>query len=170
MEKLEDFKKGVKAPFKSLKASLLTLSISSITFLGIALSSSIEYSVQMFSYGFSSGVTAVQTRIAGLYVNSGLVGIISVTLYSLLIGITLYNFTVQLKFSGVKMRGLSGIGPGFVAAGCAGCGVGIMTLLGLGGILAILPFNGQLIRLGGILILIYYIAETGNPRSCSIPS
>jgi hypothetical protein len=169
-ELVENLKKGVKTPFESFSSSLLTLSISFISLVMMALSGSLVYSYQMFSYGPNYWVPLMQSRLTGLYLEGGIIGLFSSIIYSLLIGITLYNFAVQLRNSGLSLRNLSGIGPSFLAAGCAGCGVGLLSLAGLTGAIAVLPFNGQLIRLGGMLLLVYYIAKTGDPRTCSIPS
>ena len=166
----ENLKEGVLTPFESLKLGSTTLFISFISLILMAFSSSIIYTYQMFSYGINYWLPAIQTRLVGLYIEGGIFSLSTSIIYSLLIGITVVNFGIQLKNSGLNLRNLSGIGPSFIAAGCAGCGVGLLSLVGLTGALALLPFNGQLIRIGGMALLVYFIAKTGNPRTCSIPS
>ena len=165
-----NLKKGFKAPFESLRLSVITLFISFISLNLMALSGSITYSYQMFSYGLNYWLPALQTRLLGLYIEGGLFSLSTSILYSLLIGITIINFVIELRNSGLSLKNLSGIGPGFLAAGCAGCGVGLLGIVGLTGTLALLPFNGQLIRIGGMMILTYFIAKIGNPKTCTIPS
>lgn len=169
-EKITNLKRGLKRPFGSPKAATSTILISFISFVAIALSGSLEYSTQMFSAGTSYWLPAIQRRVLGLYFEGGVLSLITTTLYSVLIGVTISNFVTQVKASGAKLRSLSGIGPGFLAAGCAGCGVGLLSFLGVAGGVALLPFNGQLVRLGGLSMLVYYIVETGDPKTCSIPS
>ena len=169
-EIIYSLKKGFKAPFDSLRLSLFTLLISLISLILMALSSSIIYSYQMFSYGAYYWLPAVQTRLLGLYIEGGILSLSTSLIYSLLIGITVSNFVIEFRNSGLNLRNLSGIGPGFLAAGCAGCGVGILSIIGFTGAIALLPFNGQLLRIGGMMLLIYFIAKTGDPRTCSISS
>lgn len=169
-EKLENLWRGLKRPFTKKKTAISTIFISALSLVFIALSSSINYSIQMFSAGFRYWVPAILRRVTGLYAEGGLLSISTTVVYSLLIGITLSNLYTQFRNSGFKKRNLSGIGPGFIAAGCAGCGVGILSFLGVAGGLAAMPFNGQLIRVGGMALLVYYIVRTGDPEVCSIPS
>lgn len=111
---------------------------------------------------------AIKTTSALIISENGFLGLGISILYSFLIAVTLTNFYTVLKISGLRIRNLTGIAPGFIAAGCAGCGLGVLGLLGVAGGVAVLPFQGSLIRILGLFALIYFIAQTGNPRNCNL--
>jgi len=57
------------------------------------------------------------------------------------------------------------------SSGCATCGLGILPMLGLGGVLATLPFRGQEFWLVGMLLVLYTIHKTAQSiTSCKITS
>jgi hypothetical protein len=60
--------------------------------------------------------------------------------------------------------------PGFLVAGCASCGVGLLAAFGFTGALAALPFNGNLVKLGGILVMTGLLHRSGNPKVCANPN
>lgn len=161
---------GLKSAFSSRKKALATTSISIIFFILIALSSAIRYSYQMFSAGIEYWLTAITFTIRGVYLTGGLTEIVLNIVYSALIGVIITNTYHQFRTSGLKIENLSGIAPSFVIAGCAGCGIGILSIVGLAGIVGSLPFQGTSIKVAGILLLIYFTAEIGNPEICSTPS
>jgi hypothetical protein len=163
-------KAGARSAFSSRKKSISTVSISLIFFILIALSTSIGYSSQMFLAGIEYWIPAISFTISGLYLNGGWTEVVLNLSYSILIGIILTNTYTQFKNTGIKKRNLSGIAPGFLIAGCAGCGVGVLSLIGLTGLVTVMPFQGTLIKIAGMALLIYFIADIGNPKICSIPS
>ncbi|PSH01367.1 MAG: hypothetical protein BRC27_02370 [Nanohaloarchaea archaeon SW_10_44_10] len=167
---LKDLKKGTKSGFISGKRAALTVSISILFFILIALSTSIGYSTQMFSAGIEYWLPAISFTVTGLYFNGGLTEIILNLVYSVLIGIIATNTFIQFRNTGIRARNFSGIAPGFLIAGCTGCGIGLLSLAGLTGVVAVLPFQGTLIKLAGIILLIYFIADIGKPELCTIPS
>lgn len=167
---VHDFQKAVISSVNSRRKIFSTFLLSSLAFTAMMLASKIGYSFQMFSSGLNYWPIALKTTTVLTIQETGLVGFMVPVVYSVLIGITLTNFYTLVRTSGLRLRNLSGIAPGFVAAGCAGCGVGLLGLLGVSGALAILPFHGELIRLGGILVLLYFIVETGDPKTCSSSS
>ena len=153
--KLEKLKKGLGNPFRNIKSASFTLLVSFFSLIAMSLSGSLIYTKQMFSYGVNYWIPAIQTRLTGILIEGGLLGLSTSLIYSLLIGITIINLITQIRFSGIDLRSLSGIGPGFIAAGCAGCGVGLLSIVGLSGLLAFLPLQGESIRMGG-----YYCLHT----------
>jgi len=82
-------------------------------------------------------------------------------------GVTITNTSIQLKMNSISYDTLGAI-PGIAAAGCASCGVGVLSLLGLGAVMASLPFNGNLLRFGAVLILLAVITNTGDPETCKL--
>jgi hypothetical protein len=161
---------GLKAAFEDKWRISSTLFTSSLFFVLLALSTSINYSIQMFSSGFQYWIPAIEFTIRGFYLNGGWTEVTLNIIYSLLVGIVINNTYTEFKNTGLKIGNLSGIAPGVLVAGCAGCGVGLLSLIGLTGILTVLPFQGLSLKIGGIFLTIYFIAKIGNPKVCSIPS
>jgi hypothetical protein len=168
MSARQKFKQGVTAAFETRKKALSTIFLSSIFLIIIALSTAINYSIQMFSNGIEYWIPAIELTISGLYLNGGLTGLGTNIIYSGLIGITLTNSYSQFKVSGLEIKNISGIAPGFLVAGCAGCGVGVLGLVGVTGAVTLLPLGGFLVQLTGIGLLIWIITSIGNPEVCSI--
>jgi hypothetical protein len=88
-------------------------------------------------------------------------------IYAVLIGITLTNFTVQVSRKNLSKSSLTSIAPGVVAGGC-GCGLGVLSLVGLAGATALLPFNGNLVVLTGMVLMLYALNDMGDPEKCDV--
>lgn len=159
--------KGIKASISSKRRISITFLIILSSFLTSVLSANPGYSAQMITAGIQYWQTAVITRLSGLIALSGYTGLILTTIFSALVGVTVTNSLIQLRANRINLDSLGAI-PGFLAAGCASCGVGVLSLLGLGGVLATLPFQGNLLRLAAVLILTAIIIRTGNPETCRI--
>ena len=91
-------------------------------------------------------------------------------LYAILSGIIIVNIIVQLTNRNLVGKSLGAVIPGFVATGCASCGIGVLGLMGLTGAAASLPFNGDLFKVAGIILLIYSLHKLGDPEICRINS
>lgn len=163
----KDLLEGLKGSISSKKRTISTTLIGLTAFLLTVFSASPEYSAQMIAAGTDYWSIAFITRLSGMYATSGAVGITLTAIFSILVGVTMTNTAVQLSMNKVSIDSLGAL-PGFLAAGCASCGVGALSLLGLGGVLASMPFQGNLLRLGGVLLLTGLIIRTGNPDTCKI--
>jgi len=162
---VQALKQGLSSPFSS-KGRLVSTAVSSIASFGIlVLSTNIGMSLQMISSG--EVLSALYLRLTGLSLTAGYSAVLLNILFSILVGITFTNTLTQLRRGKVSKDTLGSI-PGFVAGGCASCGVGVLSLLGLGGVLASLPFQGDLLRLTGVLMLGVLILRTGDPELCEI--
>jgi hypothetical protein len=168
--KFREINEGLKSAFGDKWKTSSTVLVSGLFFILLALSTSINYSIQMFSAGLEYWVPAIQFTIRGFYLNGGWTEIILNVIYSGLVGVIMTNTYTQFRSSGLELENLSGIAPGILVAGCAGCGVGLLSLLGLSGIVLSLPFQGLGLKITGMFILIYFIGRIGNPKTCSIPS
>lgn len=162
--------RGLKAAFKNPWHGSATLIISGLFFILLALSTSINYSIQMFSAGTEYWLTAILFTIRGFYLNGGWTEVTLNIIYSLLVGIIITNTYAQYRSTGLEIGNLSGIAPGMLVAGCAGCGVGLLSLIGMAGIITSLPFQGTGLKIGGMLLLIFFIGRIGDPEICAIPS
>ena len=165
-----ELKSGLKSAFKDRRKTFSTVLVSGLFFILLALSTSINYSIQMFSAGFEYWLPAVQFTIRGFYLNGGWTNVILNIIYSVLVGVIITNTYTQFRSSGLEIGNLSGIAPGILVAGCAGCGVGLLSILGLSSLIVSLPFQGLGLKIAGMILILYFIARIGNPRICSIPS
>ncbi len=103
------------------------------------------------------------------YAVSGAVGLLTVVAYAALSGVALTNVAARVRYSGSRSAGgVAGVLPGVLASGCAACGAGVLGLVGLTGALAVFPFGGLLVRLGGLALLVGYLARAGDPRECAV--
>jgi len=162
-----DLQQGVKGSVRTWKRGLGTFLVGFLTFSLTILSGNPGYSVQMLSSGLEYWPVAYITRFTGLLMNSGYTGTILTILFSNLVGVTVTNTVVQLRMNKLSLDSLGAL-PGLLAGGCASCGVGVLSLLGLGGVLASMPFQGNLLRAAGLLLLVVLIIRTGNPDVCKL--
>jgi hypothetical protein len=86
-------------------------------------------------------VLAIQFKIRGFYPNGEWTEIILNKAYSTLVGVVITNTYTQFRAKGLEIGNLSGIAPGVLVAGCAGSGVGLPSLIGITGLVALLPFQ-----------------------------
>ncbi|NHN49282.1 hypothetical protein G9464_17045 [Halostella sp. JP-L12] len=95
--------------------------------------------------------------------------VVIVATYVVLTGIAVSNALALVQRA--RRRSAStivGVLPGLLAAGCASCGAGVLGALGFVGAMAALPFDGNLLRLGGIALLLFFLGRAGDPRTCSL--
>lgn len=167
-EILQNLKKGIKSAFRTKKHVASTLTISTIAFILLMLGSNPQYTIQILSFGISYINVALKSLIQNTVRSSGVLGISLITVYSILIGISIVNFTEKMILTGkAEFTQISGIVPGFLVAGCAGCGVGLLSFLGITGVISAIPLGGNGIRFMGILIMILVLVNIGDPRTCS---
>ena len=162
-----DLFQGLNGASRNWKRGLGTSIIGLFTFFLTVFSANPGYSVQMLLSGIEYWQIAFITRFTGMHMNTGLTGIALTLVFSALVGVTMTNTLFQLRMNKISFDSLGAI-PGLLAGGCASCGVGVLSLLGLGGVLASMPFQGNLLRLGGVVLLMALIIRTGNPDMCEL--
>ena len=91
-------------------------------------------------------------------------------LLSLLAGIVLslsiFLVKKQIK-SGIGV-GISGIVVGLLAPACPACAFGLLSILGLGSFLALLPFKGAELGIMGIILLVLSIYYSSNKITATV--
>lgn len=161
-------KPGLRASVSSKRRVLLTAALSFIIFFLLVLSSFPEYSYQMLSSGFSYWCTAFKDLLKNMLLSVGVGSIIITGIYSVFTAVALVNAALSLKQNSFEGKGLASLGPGLLVTGCVGCGAGILGVLGFAGAIALFPFNGDLIKLASILLLVYFIGDSGDPETCRV--
>lgn len=145
---------------------LLSATFSLILLAGLLLSTNFPWHLATINQG----------RIIDAYLNAsaaikaqGILNYPVTLIYAAIGGLTLTNTAVQLKSKSIKKEGFSVI-PGFAVAGCASCGVGLASLIGIGAATATLPFGGLGVKIAGIGLMIYALVSLGNADVCTIPN
>jgi hypothetical protein len=167
----EQFVAALVYPLTSVSTTLVCGGVTVATYILLVLSSFPQYSLQMLGADLGYLDDAVIALTANADATIGSIGVGLIVVYALLTGITVTNTIGRVKRLGATgMSGLSSAIPGLLASGCASCGAGILGLVGFAGALATLPFHGNLVRAGGLLLLVTYLARVGDPRRCTRPS
>lgn len=90
------------------------------------------------------------------------------SLYSLLLGAIVINMIKSFKVQNSSLENTLAAIPGIAAAGCGGCGVGLLAFFGFAGALSLLPFGGNELYAVGIAVLALSIARIGDPTVCDV--
>lgn len=166
---VEGFLAALGYPLTSTPRMLLAAGVAVLTYVLLILSTFPSYSAQMLGAGIGYLDDALLALTANTYATIGTVGLALVVTYAIATGVALTTALGRLQYgAGSGASGASSVLPGLLASGCASCGAGVLGLLGFAGALATLPFHGNLLRLGGLLLLGVYLARVGDPRQCSV--
>jgi len=139
------------------------------TYCLLALSTFPTYSMQLLGADMGYLDEAVVALTANIYQTTGALGLSLVVAYAVTTGVALTAAVGRARVADrTGVRGLSSVVPGLLASGCASCGAGILGLLGFAGALATLPFQGNLLRLAGLCLLLGYLSRLGDPRQCAV--
>lgn len=156
-------------PLTTNRRVFVTAVLAVLTYVVLILSSFPTYSMQMLTAGVGYLDDAVLALTANTYASIGWFGLGLIVTYAILTGFALTNIVAQIRMLDISSaRDIVGIVPGLLASGCASCGAGVLGLLGFAGALAAMPFNGNLLRLGGIALLVFFLARSGDPRACEV--
>ncbi|WP_248515840.1 hypothetical protein [Salinarchaeum laminariae] len=139
------------------------------TYVLLVLSTYPQFTRQLLERDVTDVTYGVSVLTREVYLTRGWLGLALVVVYSLLTGVAVTNAVTLLRHrrrSGATS--IAGILPGVLAAGCASCGAGVLGALGFVGAMAVLPYDGTLLRVGGIALLLVFLARAGDPRTCSI--
>lgn len=166
----DDFGAALRFPLSSPRRAVATTIVAVAVYLLLILSTFPEYSIQMLGAGLGYLDTAVVALTRTTYRSVGWLGLGLIVAYGVLTGVALTNMVAQVRFQGVSdASDAAGLVPGLVASGCASCGAGLLGFLGFAGVLAAMPFHGNLLRVGGLVLLVGVLVRTGDPRTCRLP-
>jgi hypothetical protein len=156
-------------PLSSERRAAGALAVAAVTYVVLVLSTFPRMSVQMLAAGVAWLDDAVVLLTKNTLATVGYGGFALLVAYALLTGVAVTNAVASVRLDGVSnVRDLTGVLPGLLASGCASCGAGVLGLLGLAGALAAMPFHGDLLRLGGVVLLLGFLARAGHPERCRL--
>lgn len=148
------------SPKRLLSVSFLTI----VYFFVFLFVSAPQFSISLLSNGYI--VYSIQESVWLLQSQSGTVGLALTILYSVGMGVLTVLSVSQMRAYSVSngIRGILSLVPGIVVAGCAGCGIGLLSLVGITGLATVFPFSGNLVRVLGIILIFVLITSLGNPE------
>jgi hypothetical protein len=149
---------------------LLTASSAVLAYLILAIFSLPAYSSQLLGRSWLYLPEVIRMTTLGIYDTTGAIGVALTGLYAIVTGITVTNTYTSLKLQNFsRIKDVVAFLPGMLVAGCASCGVGMLAAFGFSGLLAALPFGGNLIKAGGILVMTGLLHKSGDPKVCANP-
>jgi len=158
-------------PLRTTRRTVAAVGVAGITYCLVVLSSFPEYTIQLLTADVGYLDEALVALTANTVATAGTVGLALVVVYSVLAGVAVVDAVARVRTVGVRGTGsLTGVVPGLLASGCASCGAGVLGVLGLAGAVATLPFHGNLLRLGGVVLLLVFLGRAGDPRVCRVES
>ena len=161
---MRKLREALKYAFSDWEKLGITITGSLLFYVLMILLSFPSYSFQLLSSNPLFILEAVTALTGNLLISAGMLGLSLTIVYSLLAGISL-----TLLYSSTSNSGAGSLTPGLIVSGCASCGTGLLGIIGLGGAVAALPFQGNLVRLGGIGLILFFMNKTGNPEVCDVP-
>lgn len=165
------FRGALAYPLTTTRRTVLTLLFAAVTYCLLVLSSFPTYSIQLLGADIGYVDDAVIALTGNTYRTAGAGGLALVVVYAITTGIAVTGALGRVRSAGrPDARGLSAVLPGLLASGCASCGAGVLGLVGFASALATLPFDGNLLRLAGLLLLVGYLSRLGDPRQCTVAS
>lgn len=165
------FSRAVAAAFSTPRWTAVTVAVAAVTYIVLILSTYPTYTFQLLGADLFYIDEALVALTDNFMASTGYPGLISVILYAVLAGIAVSTAMIQLLTVGIAVEGLGGLSsfvPTFLVSGCASCGVGVLSFLGVAGGVTVFPFGGTLVRGAGIAILLVFLARVGDPRTCDI--
>lgn len=158
-------------PLATTRRALVTAVFAVLTYCLLVLSTFPAYSMQMLGADLGYVDEALLALTANTYRTVGGAGLGLIVVYAVTTGVALTTTLGLVRDAGpAGARDLWSVLPGLLASGCASCGAGVLGLLGFAGALAAMPFEGNLLRLGGIALLVGYLSRVGHPRRCELAS
>ncbi|WP_114579115.1 hypothetical protein [Saliphagus sp. LR7] len=160
---------AISYPFETWRGTISLVVVAVATYVLLILSTMPEFSIQMLSGGFRWFDYVFVSLTETVFRTDGWTGLGIVVLYAFLSGVVIVNAVAQLRTVGLSsLTDLSGVVPGLLASGCASCGAGLLGFLGFTGGVAALPYNGALLRIGGLVLFLFFLGRAGHPKQCAI--
>lgn len=164
-----DLRAALAFPLTSDGRLLAAAAVTLASYVVVLLSSFPQFSVQVVARDPADLPWAMAVLTEEARLNGGWTGIALLVAYAVLTGVAVTNAAAlvrRVRYTGVSTA--AGVVPGLLAAGCASCGAGVLGLLGFAGAMAALPYDGTLLRLGGVLLLLFFLGRAGDPRTCRL--
>lgn len=149
---------------------IVTVAVMSLAVFSLLIMSSFpSYTFQMLTASPLYIGEVLASLTVNTYASSGLLGVFLVGVYSIATAFATLMLYHSVSVKGLKnIMGAGSLAPAALIGGCASCGAGILGLMGFMGAVSAFPFGGNLVRFAGLMLVIFYMSEEGNPRTCNI--
>jgi hypothetical protein len=97
----------------------------------------------------------------------GLNGAIAI-LFGAYLALLIQSMDEKKAFAAMTATGFAGASASMLVTGCPACSVTLASFIGLGGLVAVLPFSGLELNVLGVGLLGYSIKKITDPKTCSI--
>lgn len=162
------FRDAVKFAFNSWKTVLSVIGISIFSFILFVGLTFPQYAFEMGSAGVEYWDDAFFSLLWLMRESSGVLGVSLVVLYSIVTGVLTVVVIGQVRYQSKGSGGILSVLPAILFSGCASCGAGLLGVIGAFGFASIFPFEGNLVRGVGIVMVLVVLAWIGDPRKCRI--
>lgn len=164
-----DLQRALTYPTTSVSGVLGAVVVAVLTYVLLVLSTFPGMSMQMLGTGLHWLDETLVLLTENVLATNGWFGLALIVSYATLTGVAVVNAVAQASAVGTSsFSDLLYVLPGLAASGCASCGAGLLGFLGFAGALAAMPFHGDLLRVGGIVLLLGVLARAGDPRECRL--
>tara|TARA_Y100000034_G_C6797305_1_gene357483 strand:+ start:156 stop:698 length:543 start_codon:yes stop_codon:yes gene_type:complete len=163
----ENFRNAFKEVYSSYWGILITLVFTFIVFAVNPLLSNYRLLIEQFSF------TLMWELIVAAPATTAVSSLIVLVIISVLSGMvfTYMIFLLRRQVNASAGIGILGIVVGLFAPACPACALGLLSIVGLGGFLGILPFGGRELGIIGIGLLVFslgYMSKKINTKVCPI--
>jgi hypothetical protein len=162
------FYESVQFSVNGWKHSLFTIFVSAVMFVFFILLTFPGYSYEMLLSGVGYWWYMFSSLLWLTRESSGILGIVILIVYAIATGVLTTVVIGNIKYQSQGSEGLLSVIPAILFSGCASCGAGILGLLGVFGYTTILPFEGNLVRLLGVGVVLVVLGWIGDPQKCDI--
>lgn len=170
---IQQFKIEAKADYFFLKSFLFALLFVAISTTLVNIQNFWEFSTT--SYPLLPKLKILSLLFIGSFQTISTLDLTLLGIVGMLFGMNTILIIRKIKFlknqGSVKLTAGAGI-LSIVAAGCASCGLSVISLLGLGGAIAILPFGGTELYFIAIIALLFSLRYNLKAiyKACNIPA
>ena len=167
MKHINRVQEALKENYRSKRYLVITISVALVLFLFNILVNNYRILFSDFSFpilfSLLSGTLSSMTTLAILLL------IVMSVLAGIVVAMTVYLVRRQIK--GSLKASSSSVLVSLIAPACPSCGIGLLSVLGFSGFLAVLPFKGLELGFLGIVLLgisIFYLSNKITTKTCSI--
>ncbi|MFB6160704.1 MAG: hypothetical protein ABEJ61_05945 [Haloferacaceae archaeon] len=152
-------------PLLSLRTTAAAVAVGAATYAVLVASADPTAAGRALAFGPGTVDDLLVTFTVGTYRTAGALGLALTVAYAALGGVLAVVVAAGIG-RGAGTANLVGVAPGVLAAGCASCGAGALSILGVAGAYSLFPFAGNLVRVAGILLVLVALHRMGDPRRC----
>lgn len=168
---LDGTRHSLSEAFTGWQRTWFTTGTAAVLWIGFTLLYYPQYSYQLLTADVTYLTEAVTTLVWYQHATNGVIGVVLPLLITVLTAALLTLTVTSLRQQYTRKGSLSGAAGGvlgFLSAGCASCGVGVLAVLGVGSGLAFLPFQGVGVQVVSVLVLLAALEYTGRqPAVCT---